>query len=466
MSKLKFKDTNTVVPDGLGILLLSNSGQKLEVYDMAQAKFFEATLVEDVVVVDPPIDVPVDPTPVDPPTDPVEPPPIDPPPLPVETEVANAMALTAALNVANAGDTITLASGFYGDFTYTGKTFVTPVKIVSLDPANPATFRSITLTRVKGLILESIAVKYTPNAATKDTSAGITGNSVSNLTITKCKIEGGPSVVDGLLIGRGIYTTDSDNLTISNCDISKFRRGIQTPKTNSIKILYNHIHDLRTTPIGGGTASDVLIEGNHLEGSSPNNFGGAGDHGDFIHYWTQPTQVGANKNFVIRNNFIEQGDGIGILGIYMDNNTNPQGFENVVIENNILHNSNGQGMRLEDIDGLVVRNNTLLQSEGIYNKAPRIRIEAGCKNVQIINNIVSDSTTGGAMPPAPGSNITEVGTLEVQYNQPTALNYQGDIFVGMPKVNGTIADMQKKPGLYPLIGANLTPDMITPLRKA
>src|SRR5690606_11163898 len=105
-----------------------------------------------------------------------------------------------------------------------------------------------------------------------------------------------------------------------------------------------------------------------------------------IHYWTKPGQDGASTNYVIQDNFIEQGNGTALLGIYLDNNANPQGFENVVISNNVIHNGNGQGMRLEDVNGAIISNNTLVQTEGDFRKAPRIRLEDGTQNVVLTDN--------------------------------------------------------------------------------
>ena len=375
--------------------------------------------------------------------------------------VSTSAQLTTALSQASGGDTVVLASGNYGDFSFSGKTFSSTLTIVSQDATKPATFNTISLTNVENLKIDSVFVDFKPTATTQDHDAGLSVRDSAHITIANSVFEGGVSPVDGLMIGRGIYFLDSTDVTITNNDISHFRRGIHTAEVDGLKITYNHVFENRTTTVGGGNVSNALIEGNHLESSSPNNFGGTGDHGDFIHYWTMPNQVGASTNFVIRNNFIEQGTGTGLLGIYMDNNTNPQGFTNVLIENNIIHNSNGQGIRLEDVDGGIVRNNTLLQSEGIYSKAPRIRIEDGSENILLENNIVSNTTVGGATDNRAGNNIVEKGTIVVQNDSPSQPNYVGNLFANLPLQNGNLVDFQKIPGALPTsAGANLTPNMI------
>ena len=375
--------------------------------------------------------------------------------------VSTSAQLTTALQQASGGDTISLASGNYGDFSFSGKTFSSDVKIVSQDAGNPAVFNTMSFNNVDHLAIDKVFVDFKPNAATLDNAAGLSVRDSAHITISNSVFEGGVSPNDGLMIGRGIYVLDSQDVTITNNDVSHFRRGILTSDTDQIKITYNHVHENRTTTLSGGNVSNALIEGNHLESSSPNNFGGTGDHGDFIHYWTRNIQTGPSENFIIRGNFIEQGTGTGILGIYMDNDTNPQGFKNVLIENNVIHNSNGQGVRLEDVDGGIVRNNTLLQSEGDYRDAPRIRVEDGSKNILIENNIVSNTTAGGALDNISGNHIVEHGTVVVQNTNPSAPNYVGNLFVNLPLANGDLADLQPRPGAFPgNVGAYLTPNMI------
>ena len=375
--------------------------------------------------------------------------------------VSTSAQLTNALQQAAGGDTIQLATGNYGDFSFSGKTFSSEVTIISQDASKPATFNKMYLSSVGNLTIDSVFVDFTPTADTLSHSAGMSVRNGTNITITNSVFEGGVSPVDGLLTGRGISIIDGENIVITNNDVSHFRRGIMTGQVDQLTISYNHVHENRTSTLSGGDVSNVLIEGNHLESSNPNNFGGDGDHGDFIHYWTSTNQTGFSENFVIRGNFIEQGSGTALLGIYLDNNDNPYGFTNVLIENNVLHNSNGQGMRLEDVNGGIVRNNSLLQATGDFRAAPRIRVEDGSQNILLENNIVSNTTAGAAMDNVSGNNIVERGTIVVQHENASAPNYVGNLFTNLPISNGNLADMQKIPGALPsYAGANLTPSML------
>ncbi len=349
--------------------------------------------------------------------------------------VSSAAELSAAMSAAGGGDEIRLASGDYGDFSFSGKDFGSGVTITSSDPSNPATFNTIRLSSVENVTIDGVFVDFTPDEDTLDHHAALKVTNSSDITIVNSVFDGGPSVTDGEYIGRGIWFQDTDNITISENEVYNFRRGILTSDADYVEISYNYVHDNRTTTLSGGDVDNLTIIGNHLSSSHPVNFGGSGDHGDFIHYWTMPDQDGASQNYVIKDNFLEQGDGTALLGIYLDNNSNPQGFEDVLIENNVIHNGNGQGMRLEDVDGVLIKNNTLVQTEGDYRKAPRIRLEDGTKNAVLEDNIVANTTAGKALNDIAGNNITETGTLIAQYDDPDAPNYVGDLFV-----NGTVRD--------------------------
>ena len=438
----RFKSNKAIVADGLRPVRFRDGVMSVLV-DMAAERYSEIYL--DNGTVTPP------PGPIDPPPPP--PGPIDPPPPPSSDPVsaANAAALTAALNAAKGGEVIRLAAGNYGVFTFSGKSYASKVRIAS---DGSAKFAGIDLSGVNNLCFDGIVLDWFPFPTTVDHAAGFKAVNCNDLTLIRCKLRGNPVPVTNELVGRGISVQPGKNITIEKCDVSGFRRGILTSDIDGLILRRNWVHDNRTTTLSGGDVRNAVIEGNHLSDSYPQNFGGAGDHGDYIHYWAQAVQDGASRNFVIRDNFMEQGGGTALLGIYLDNNDEVHGFADVLIENNVLHNGNGQGIRLEDVKGAIVRNNTLLQSKGDYHTAPRIRVEDGCRDVSLVNNIVANTTTGKGNIAANG--ITETGTVVI-----AAVSGQAGKFVGLPTDNGTLADMQQIPGAFPAgVGATLTPDMV------
>ena len=431
-----YKNTNQKVEDGIYIARVFSNSKEFEfLTDNKAGTYSKVTVIPDVVI---------------PPT------PIEIPPIPPVITKGDTASLVSALMVAKGGEVIYLKPGLYGDFSISGKKYTNPVKIVSETPSQPAVFGRIAVTGVDNIWFESISLDWRVTADTKDHNAGFDALNTNGLVVLNCTFIGNPNPVTKELVGRGVAVFDSKNLVIKGCTVTGFRRGIMTTNVDGMVIEKNHVHNNRTSTLSGSNVKNIVVKGNHLESSHPVNFGGPGDHGDFIHYWTQPDQSGPSDNFVILDNFMEQGTGVALLGIYLDNNTNPQGFTNVLIENNVLHNGNGQGMRLEKVVGAVVKRNTLLQSKGDIQKAPRIRVETGCRDIMIKDNIVSNILAGGAVANKAALNIVETGTVQL-----ANILAQTGKFVGLPKENGTLADMQQVSGAFPLgVGAKLTTDMV------
>jgi hypothetical protein len=127
-----------------------------------------------------------------------------------------------------------------------------------------------------------------------------------------------------------------------------------------------------------------LIERNYLHDSNPVRLGGTGDHADFIHFWTQPTTTTApTSNLVIRGNLMDQNNGAAIMGVYLDDNRNGIGFQEVTIEANVIITGNGQGIRLENAQGRVV-DNVLLQ-KGDASSDPRNAPTAVLRDASVIS---------------------------------------------------------------------------------
>lgn len=278
--------------------------------------------------------------------------------------------LQSALKAAHAGDVIKLAAGNYGDLVLSGLN-LSGVKITSLDAGHPATFNTIQVKGSSGITFDHVSVKFTPDANTVAWTNAVYIYQSSGISFTNSTLAGGPAVngvpitattldstqnVIGLPTGRGIFVFNSSDVTIAGNDIQQFHKGVLMANATGITIASNDIHDLRTTPISGSNVKDVTIADNHLHDSTPWNFSGAGDHGDYIHLWTDPDYPVANDDIVIRNNFIEQGAGTALLGIYLDDNTNNIGFTHVEIAGNVVVNNNSQAVRLENVDGIVSQN--------------------------------------------------------------------------------------------------------------
>ena len=307
--------------------------------------------------------------------------------------VSDTAGFSSALKAAAAGDTIVLSDGDYGDLRLARMDFGAGITIEG------GTFHSIALTGVKGVTFEGTTVEAIPDASTTNLFQAVRIWGSSGITFNNSTFTGGPAVngvpasatsldatgnVLGLPVGKAIYIENSREIAITNSNISAFAKGIVLATSSDIEISGNDIHDLRTTPISGSVISGLTITGNHTWNSTPWNFGGAGDHGDRIHIWTDKTAI---SGLVISDNLLEQGSGAPMLGIYLDDNGKGLGFVDAVVSNNTLIDGQGQGVLLENVSGTVAGNTLIWSGYGnATNNAPRFDLKAGSHDLALSDN--------------------------------------------------------------------------------
>ncbi len=389
--------------------------------------------------------------------------------------------LTDALNLAVDGDRIELAPGEYGDLYYSNLNFASKVTITSEDPLNMATIRSLSLVNSSNIHIDSIFFDYDPDENTLAHSSAVNIDRSDNITLSNSKIEGGPSIIGvspdaeageqgpegilGLPNGRGITVIQSNNVLLENNEVSDFFRGIILVSSSDVQVLGNEVHHTRASTLAGGDLNNILVEGNYFHSANPWNFGGSGDHGDYVFFWTVKNQSEPSDNIIIRNNLAEEGDGVSLLGIVLGDRSDADvGFTNAQISGNVISNGHLLSVSVEFTDGLVINNNTLLQSSGDVNDAPQIMIQSSVKNAIIENNIafgIIDRSTDS-------SNVQLIGNLIIQSADPEAPNYVGNLFVNSQNIKDGFVKFSVVPGsTADGVGSSLTqfnhsPDSLTP----
>lgn len=315
---------------------------------------------------------------------------------------ANATELTAALDSAKGGETILLTGSDYGALTAHRRRPTSTVTIRSDDVGDRANFSQLLITESFNLKFDSISVQLPVSADTPNRADIIHIRASSNIQLSNSVVHGFDAIsgveqsattldasrnVIGLPVGTGVGVLRSNNIVISNNEISNVSRGIGFSDVKKFTITNNEIFDLRTSHITGGGLSDAVIAGNHLHSSKPWNHSGAGDHGDYIHIWMRGTTRAANSNVKITGNWIEEGDGVSLLGIYIDDNSSGIGFEKYEVSNNVLMIGDHQALRFENVHGSVF-NNTLMQVSGAMNKRPQI-VVVDNSNMDVYSNFAS-----------------------------------------------------------------------------
>ncbi|NUN67940.1 hypothetical protein HCU40_25365 [Pseudanabaena biceps] len=298
----------------------------------------------------------------------------------------------AALSNATGGETIQLAPGNYGTLMLNRINFDVPVTIQG------GNFAQMSVLLSSGLKFEGTKVDFVPDATTTSDSQAIRVWNSENIHFNAITLVGGLAVtgvdpsatapdatgnVLGYPAGKAINFATSANCSITNSDISVFAKGVVFAGGRDYLVDGNNIHNLRTTPISGTVDANLTINNNHTWDSFPWRFG-AQDHGDRIHIWTNGTAI---AGLVITNNYLDQGAGEPMLGIYLDDNNAKLGFINTVISGNTLIDGQGQGVLLENVSGTVT-NNTLIWSGygAAYSNTPRFDVNDGSKNINFSGN--------------------------------------------------------------------------------
>lgn len=343
------------------------------------------------------------------------------------------MTLMTVLQQAVAGDIIGLEPGDYGAISLLNLSFDPLITIVG---RSDAVIGSINAVKCQGIVFDRIAVRFVPDTNTMSFDSAVRFFQCQRMTLRYSTLVGGLAIngvpqsamaldatgnVIGLPAARAVKAHDCQSVTIENNDISIFHTGISPSTVNGLTITGNTIHDLRTSPITGGGVNDVLIANNVLHSSTPWNFGGSGDHGDWVHLWTVAGQSGPSRNVVIRDNFCDQRGKTALLGIYLDDDGLGIGFTGADIRNNLVVNANRQAIRLERVQGKVERN-TLVTPVEIADKRflPCIVVASGSV-VEINENItgkppVVDNSLGARWAGSGNIEVDRAGYGGIFYN--------------------------------------------------
>ena len=148
----------------------------------------------------------------------------------------------------------------------------------------------------------------------------------------------------------------SSDITISGCEITGGYDGIDVLGWNcNIRILNNKIHHVGVDKIKSGGGVNMLIEGNEIYGNSYLT----SEHPDCIQFYTAANRYGVSARFTnltIRNNYIHDHSSQGLW-------TGGSYLENVVFENNLMHNLGNYEWRVYNVHGGIIRNNTIIANK-------------------------------------------------------------------------------------------------------
>ncbi len=300
--------------------------------------------------------------------------------------VSTSAQLKSAISQASGGDVIRLAPGNYGSVDINREKHSSTVTIVSADAKRPAVIESLKVVNSDNLRFDNLKFDFTIGKGGSKPFAVQFGDKI---TFTN-------NVFDGDLNGRyptfgnGLTVSDSTNVTVQNNEFFHFMRGAEFRKVTGLNIVNNEVHNVAGDGMVFAQIRNGLIQGNDMhsmKGDPKSNY-----HKDVFQFWTagtdQPTQ-----NVTVRGNRIETGDG-STQSIFFGNDlakANSKFFyQNIVIENNKIIAGHYHGITMEEGNGVVIRNNTVVQDmttgfNGQVNM-PRITVSDLSKNITVTGN--------------------------------------------------------------------------------
>jgi parallel beta-helix repeat protein len=226
-----------------------------------------------------------------------------------------------------------------------------------------------------------------------------------------------------------------DNFTFSGNTISNYNHGIALWDVNNVKISGNDISQLQGDGLRMVEVKNTVVEQNHFHDFIGSTY--LANHDDMIQLWSTNARY-PTENLTIRGNVLDAGDGTATQTIFMRNEMVDTGkagtemyYKNITIEDNVIYNGHSHGVSIGEVDGVVIKNNTmLLNSEAAMPDAvgnpgqitsPGISVNSSSKNVTVENNITSSINV------PVGSDVEN--NLIVTTRDKSADTYVGNLFV-------------------------------------
>ncbi len=366
-------------------------------------------------------------------------------------KVNNVTELMQAVKAATGDTTIELAPGNYGKLTLDSwkgaiVSGEAALEIVSADPTDPAILSGLFVNGAKNLFLDGLKYDYVAEFGAQIATRSYIITNSDSISVTNSVFDG--DIAAGVMetdngYGSGIALAidNTSNVLLADNEVYNFYKGFVHTKVTDITVTGNELSRLSSDGIDFAASHRVIIEKNHLHDFQANPNTQA--HMDKIQFWTAG-QTEASSDVIIRANFIDTGSGKNTHTFLIKSEQGPvTTFKNFLIEDNLIHNSHHHGITINHMDGLTIRNNTILRNNDTApNESktyiPTINILDHVTNADISNNVTNGFT---GIPFGGGNNLI------AQYVDPTQPDYYGNLFVdGMAGSSATIESFVPREG--------------------
>jgi len=303
--------------------------------------------------------------------------------------VSSTAALISALKAAQAGDTVQLAPGVYAPVVIRGMNFAQDVTVTSVDPANAATLKGLSVTSSSGLTFQNLEFVVDPGSVGSPYKVTASQDIHFKNLYVHGSLDGNPQDDGGAFVIR-----TSTDVSVEDSEFEQLALAINHLDNNHLLISNNQFHDLMMDGVRGGGSSWVTISGNHFS----DFYRLDGVHPDAIQFWTSNTTT-TTHDIVVKDNVFERGDGGPVQGIFFGNEAKIP-YENITITGNAIIGGMYNGISVAFGNKVVISDNLVL---GYTDMASKIRVDDS-RNVTI-----SDNTTSHFVLQRNGEGIVQTG---------------------------------------------------------
>ena len=266
--------------------------------------------------------------------------------------------LAELIKTATAADVIPIPAGSYGKLTLRDLSFEQPV-ILSFGEG--AIVETISLYNVSGLTFRNLNIRA---GKIEDETKIDWVFAVTLLRSHHIRFSGGRILWsadgDGTNDGKGFNIRESADVEVTGVTFNDNYRGIMVRDSDRVTLTHNKFIGVRSDGINVSGSVDVTIRDNLCRDFFPDHE--AGDHPDCIQFWND-TASRSNQRVLIADNQIIRGRGGVSQGIFVSGLKQGLPNKEFIIRDNVIEQGMGHGIMIHRSDGVEVHGNKITPSQ-------------------------------------------------------------------------------------------------------
>lgn len=276
------------------------------------------------------------------------------------TTVSTAAQLLKVARLAQAGDTILLAAGNFGDVVLSSINPTGLITIKSADPGNDAVMRSLRMSRVSNIVFEDFDVSRPLAAGVNTNDAAIQVNGGTNITFVGLDVRGsmnGSAFDDG----HGMSISSGSHISILDSTFTQLRTALIV-RGEDFLFAGNTVTQVREG-LSISSMTRGVFENNYMADWQANY--AAGEHPDMFQVHSGGTAT-ASSELIFRDNVMLPGDN-AVGGIFIRSEAVGRGerHENILIENNYYEGAYRNAISVGNSDAVTIRNNSVVMGDNV-----------------------------------------------------------------------------------------------------